>query len=230
MPASLQPCAPPGVVASIIILYPKGGWVLHGDVLKTLDFKRPLELLTYQLTADPTVAGRIEAAQELAKDGSRAAVEALVAALGTESFWGVRVEIAKALGEVRGETAKVALLDGLSIEHSRVRRAVVKALSAFKGDAAVADAIWRRFEAGDPSCYVEAEAARTIGRLRGPTAFARAVAALERPSWNDVVRMYALTALRNDLDQLQNENRQLRNRVDALEALGGMKASTPGST
>lgn len=172
-----------------------------GDILKTLSFKRPLALLTEQLTRDSTVWGRIEAAHELGKQATRRAVAALGAALQQEPFWGVAVQIAKALGDAHACAAKDALLQALDHENSRVRRAVVEALGNFKGDAAVADAVWQRFADGDPSYYVEAEAAKTVGRLKAASAFERLITALERPSWNDVIRMEALVGL----GELQDE-------------------------
>lgn len=173
----------------------------HGDVLKTLDFARPLELLRYQLRDDPTLWGRIEAAHELAKLGSRAAIESLGEALLAERFWGVQAEIAKALSEARTPAAKQALLRGLELLNSRARRVVVEALAAFRRDQSVADAVWQRFVDGDVSYYVEAEAAHSTGRIKGNAAFERLQEALERPSWNDVVRQHALLGLGELMDE-----------------------------
>lgn len=168
---------------------------VHGDILKTLDFTRSLALLTYQLTHDQTVVGRIEAAHELARLGTRAAVQALGEALTQEPFWGVQVQIAAALGETRTPVAREALLAALALPNTRARRAVVAALANFKHDQAVADAIWQRFTDGDASYYVEAEAAHAQGVLKTASAFEHIVAALDRPSWNDVLQMHALSGL-----------------------------------
>jgi aminopeptidase N len=168
---------------------------VRGDLLKTLDFPRPQALLTYQLERDPTVIGRIEAAHELARLGTRAAVIALGQALLREPFWGVQAQIAQALGEARTPAAKEALLAGLSLSNTRARRAVVAALANFKRDETIADAVWQRFVDNDPSYYVEAEAAQAQGLLKAPQAFEHLVAALDRPSWNSLLQMHALIGL-----------------------------------
>jgi aminopeptidase N len=202
----------------------------HGDILKTLTFGRSVEMLIYQLERDSTVAGQIEAAHELGKLASRKAVDALIAALQRDAFWGVRVEVAKALGEARTQTAKNALLTGLAIEHSRVRRAVVDALGQWKRDQVVADELWRRFEAGDTSYFVEAEIGKALGRLKVGTSFERSVAALDRHSWNDIVQMYALTGLGALRDvagvavavEWSHYGRGLWARIGAITALGDL--------
>lgn len=166
-----------------------------GDLLKTLDFPRPVALLRYQLVHDTTVIGRIEAAHELARLSTRAAVIALGEALLREPFWGVQVQIAQALGEVRTPAAREALLAALSLSNTRARRAVVAALATFKRDETIAATVWQRFTEGDPSYYVEAEAVRAQGLLKSAHGFEHMLAALERSSWNDLLQMYALLGL-----------------------------------
>lgn len=203
-----------------------------GDVLKTIAFKRPLALLTYQLQHDRSIWGRIEAAQELARLNSRAATDALANALPSEPFWGVQVQIANALGSIRTPAARTALLDQIGIEQPRVRRAVIEALANFRRDAAVADAVWQRLSDGDPSYYVEAFAATTLGKLRTPDAFDRISRALDRSSWNDVIRMHALIGLGELRDprgvpiaiHWSSYGKELWARLGAITALGQLGA------
>jgi aminopeptidase N len=174
----------------LAVRFDPGGWIL-----KTLKFERPAEMLRYQLAHDADVLGRIEAAEELGKLGDPRSVDALAAALVSDPFWGVRAEIAKTLGKLRTGRALEALLAGLEqAENPRARRAIVEALGSFRvpeqpelaGRAAtrLADLLNK----GDPSYFVEGTAATALGRTRTEGAFDALVAAIDRPSWNEIIR------------------------------------------
>ncbi len=128
---------------------------------KTLKFKRPKEMLFFQLKNDPDCLGKIEAAEELKNDWDLKVIEELKAALlsdsfSADSFWGVRAEVARVLSEIPHEASKNALISALTSTHPKVRRAVVKALGKFK-DPVVSSAL-QPLANSDPSYYVEAEA------------------------------------------------------------------------
>lgn len=165
-----------------------GNWTL-----KTLDFPRPKELLVHQLQHDPDVMGRIEAAKALAKTATLEAVAALRRAVLRDRFWGVQSEAAKALGKVRSKAALDALVDGLKVRHPKARRGVVKGLGEFRDEAA-ADALLpvvRR----DASYYVEAEAAKSLGKTRSRRAFDALKKALTKDSHNEIIRYMAFEGL-----------------------------------
>jgi aminopeptidase N len=161
------------------------GW----KVLKTLDFSPPRDMLVAQLKDDPDVTGRVHAAGALGKDASPEAVAALARCLASDDFWGVRVAAAAALGKARGAAARDALVRGLAAGHPKVRRAAASALGEWRDDAAAAKALRRRLEEGDASYLVEAEAARSLGRVRAPGAL-EVLGRIydQRPGWNEVVR------------------------------------------
>jgi aminopeptidase N len=163
------------------------------EVLKALEYGRPREMMLAQLTSD-TVAGRIQAAKGLAKDASPDAVEALKKALAADPFWGVQAEAAKALGEIGNDSALKSLIESLSVSHPKVRRAVVSALGQFKKEEA-ADALISLFAKGDPSYLVEAECLRAIGRTKSEKALDFIVKGIERPSWQEVVRVGGVDGL-----------------------------------
>jgi aminopeptidase N len=174
----------------LAVRFDQGGWIL-----KTLKFERPVELLTYQLTHDADVLGRIEAAEELGKLGDPKSVEALAAALLNDPFWGVRVEIAATLGKLRTTRALDALLAGLEqTQNPRARRAIVAALGSFRAPEQpelaerAAAALTAVVKQGDPSYFVEGAAAQALGQTRTSGAFDALVAASDRPSWNEVIR------------------------------------------
>jgi len=174
----------------LMVRFDPGGWIL-----KTLEFERPVEMLRYQLTHDPDVLGRIEAAEALAKLADPESVAALAQALLTDPFWGAQGEIAKALGQVHSPAALDALLRGLAVVHEpRARRSIVEALGEFHhpeqpdlADRAAA-ALIGLLDAGEPSYFVEMAAAVALGKTRAAGAFERLVAHIPVPSWNEMIR------------------------------------------
>ena len=171
--------------------------------LKTVCLEYPLPELKAQLQFDPDPLSRIYAAAALAKKGGLEAVNALADALQNDPFWGVRVEVAKQLAEVKLDFAGSALILGLKDDSPYVRRAVAEALSNIKTLESY-NALKQLVEKGDPSYYVEAAATRSLGSLvTSATLQDKSDAVIdlltdvlkERAGWNDVVRIGALAAL-----------------------------------
>ncbi|MEE9285638.1 MAG: M1 family aminopeptidase [Dehalococcoidia bacterium] len=169
-------------------------------ILKTIEEELPKEMHLYRLAHDDDVIGRVRAAKALAKAGAPDGIAALKRAVLNDGFWGVQAEAARALGSVRSTAAREALLESLSVRHPKARRAVVAALGEFK-DEAVAEAVGKLLAAGDESYFVEAEAARTLGKTRSANAFEPLVQALDRDSHMEVIRaatMDGLASLRDE--------------------------------
>lgn len=172
------------------------------NFLKTVTLKYSVSQLKNQLKYDPDPISRIYAAAALSKKGGLEAVKALSESLVKDSFWGVRVEVAKKLGKIKLNQAVDALKAGLKDQDARVRRAVIDALSNFKTAASfdiIADCLNQR----DPSYYAEATAARSLGgmvsgnlKAKQPEAIALLQNVLEqRAGWNEVVRSGAIAGL-----------------------------------
>ncbi len=79
--------------------------------------------------------------------------------------------------------------------HARVRRAIAAGLGDFVGDETAARALAACLRRGDPSYFVEAEAAAALGRTRSPEALALLPTLLDRPSFQDVIRSRAIEGL-----------------------------------
>ncbi|MHC4821019.1 MAG: HEAT repeat domain-containing protein, partial [Planctomycetota bacterium] len=142
------------------------------------------------------VVGRIFAAERLGKDGSPEAVAALGRSVNSSDMWAVRVAAAKALGVIKTEPARDALVRGLRGDHAKVRRACAAALGGFRDDAKAGAAVSKRLVEGDESWLVEAECARAVGRSRAKGAMDTLLAVYdERDSWNEVVRCGCLGGL-----------------------------------
>ncbi len=168
----------------------------------TLDYALPE--LKAQLKFDPDPLSRIYAAEALAKKGGLEAVKALTDALKNEKFWGVRVEVAKNLAEIKLNQAVDSLILGLKDEDARVRRAVVEALAEIKTKESF-KALKPLAEKGDQSYYVEAAAIRALGAIAGTIFMEKPKeekvlkllksVLTERPGWNEIVRGSAIGGL-----------------------------------
>jgi len=163
-----------------------GNWIL-----KTLDFDKPKGMLLQQLRTDRNMTGRVRAAQRLAKYPTEDVVDALKTTVLKEPFWGVQAAAAKALGTIRTTPALRALIAGLKTKHPKARRAVVKALGEFR-DEEVAKALIGALDEGDPSYFVEGEAARSLGKTRSPKAFDVLKKNLRKESFNETIRIGVL--------------------------------------
>ncbi len=198
-------------------------------VLKTLSFEPGEAMLTAQLNDDPQAMGRIAAAKGLAKLGSPAAAEALGGALlRRRELEFVRAEVAKALGEMKSDAAREALLAAADAQPSRVRRAVATALGEFR-DGAAARALQRCLSGrGDESYYVQAAAAAALGKTLQPGAYNALRRVLGRSSHNDVITAAALGGLASlrdlravdELIEYTEWGRHQNARRAAVEALG----------
>jgi len=173
-----------------------------GDVvLKSIRLEKNAALWRRQLAAARLAIDRVAAARALGQLPDPASIAALAAALGGDDFWGVRGAAARALGQTRRDDAREALVAALDDKHPRVRRAVAAALGEFLGDEAAARALAGRIRRGDPSYFVEGEAALALGRTRTAEALALLPALLDRPSYQDVIRSRAVEGLGRSGDE-----------------------------
>jgi len=93
---------------------------VDNNFLKTVSLQYPVAQLKNQLKHDPDSTSRIYAAAALAKKGGFEIVKALAESLTNDSFWGVRVEVAKKLGRIKLNQAADALKSGLKDQDARV--------------------------------------------------------------------------------------------------------------
>ncbi len=196
-------------------------------VLKTLELDYSEEMLMEQLKGDKDdVMGRVYAARELGKKGTRAATDALADALLKDPFWGVQAECAEALGKVHNERALEALIAARAVKNAKARQAVARALGQWRGDKA-AEVLLPMLKQ-DESYYVEAAAAAALGRTRSRLAYDALLTALEKESHNDVIRSGVFSGLCELRDMRALEvlrewtayGRSWHARLSAISALG----------
>jgi aminopeptidase N len=172
------------------------------NFLKTVTLEYSVPELKNQLQYDSDPISRIYAATALGKKGGIEAIKALGKSLTEDSFWGVRVEVAKQLGKITLNQAVEALIPGLQDSDARVRGAVIEALSNFKTIQAYNN-IKQSLEQGDPSYYTEATSARFLGGMVAGNLKEKEAETItllqqileQRAGWNEVVRGGAIAGL-----------------------------------
>lgn len=169
-------------------------------IMGSVELSAPSEFLRRALESGSSASIRLRAARALARRCDTLSLQALGASLGREAeAWMVRVEAARALGEIRGPECFEQLKSALGSDEPRVRRAVVVALGQFrtKKSAKLLLPLAHR----DPSYLVQADAARSLGLTRHAGDLAALTAGLEQSSWADVVRAGALDGLAATRDE-----------------------------
>jgi aminopeptidase N len=183
--------------ALVVPLSERPAWVAFDPnfrVVGAITVEAPADMLRNQLARASTARLRAAAAQALEKRMDPETISALGAALAKKSeVWTVRAETARVLGKIRGDAAFAHLEAAAAEKHPKVRRAVASALGEFQTEKAAA--LLARLAAKDPSYLVGAEAARSLGETRQPSALAPLIGVLGDPSWHDVKRAGALDGL-----------------------------------
>ncbi len=176
-----------------------------GWLLKTLHFERPIRMLRYQLAHDPDIIGRIEAAEALGERREESSLLALNDALNNDAFWGVRFSAAVALAKHNTDRAHTNLLLALlqldPTKFSRVREAIIRALSTFKAPQRTSlaertqTALRPIVENGDPSYLVEAASAEVLAQTRTEGSVDFLLRFIDRPSWMHIFQRSLLRGL-----------------------------------
>lgn len=165
------------------------------EVFKTLELARGAEQHIKTLESDEHVYCRVHAARALGKTGGAKAVEALKRCMLGDKFWGVAAEAARALGELRTEEARKALLEGLgSVTHPKVRRSICEALGNFRGRD-VAEALTKVLGSGEESYYVRQAAAISLGKTREEGVFDTLLRHIDTPSHASAITVGVLRGL-----------------------------------
>lgn len=172
----------------LIINFDKGN-----HLIKEVKFNRSDDELAYQLLHDSDVMGRALAAIELKSRKSEAVTKALAQAATRDKFYGVRMEAARALTELRTDAARAALLEVIKDRNPQVRRVAIKGLGDFS-DASLADTFINIINT-DQSYFAVAEAARALGLTDSPKAYEALLAATKMASWQGTTRAAAVAGL-----------------------------------
>ncbi|HEX3476198.1 MAG TPA: M1 family metallopeptidase [Kofleriaceae bacterium] len=165
-------------------------------VLAGLKIDKPEPVWIAELAGATLAIDRATAAQALGRRGGPAAERALGDALTGDKFWAVRGAAAHALARLRTPAARDRLIKAVAAEvQPRARRMIARALGEFTHDPAAGAALALLVERGDPSYFVEAEAALALGKTRAPRAGELLRLAAGRESYGDVIRHHAYRGL-----------------------------------
>jgi aminopeptidase N len=148
-----------------------------------------------QLLESPSVPARLRAVQHFAQSKATEDHELLAKAFDQERFWGVRIELATALGNAKGTVAKQALLNGLKEKDARVRKACVDGLGKLGPHDEVAAALKDVLHKGDASYAVEGAALAAYARQHQKDAVDVITPWLAKESHQDTLADAALAAL-----------------------------------
>lgn len=170
------------------------------SLLATIRETKPDQFWEWQLTNGINVAEIVRAIEHFGKTDSARSRELLRDALlqpadGPAAHYGVRSEAAKALGRLKGDVAREALIAGLDNGVPQVRRACAAALGQFKGDEAAIAALNRKLKQTDDSYPTEAAVLSSLSGLLPEPPIELLVAALEKPSHREAIRIAALSQL-----------------------------------
>ncbi len=208
----------------MILLDPGRNWLMEQIWEKSVDE------WSEQLHHAASVFDRAVAARELGKIGDADAVRALADALTQEPFYGVRMEIASALGKTEHVDAVRALERGLDDPDARVRRAVITALRDLEPDARIARRLAEMYDR-EPVYGVRAAIIRTLVKWQKTRAWKWIERGLKEPAHLDRIQSAALRALADLKDDRPKRVRQLLKtwtrpghpvyaRIAAIETLG----------
>jgi aminopeptidase N len=162
--------------------------------LAKVEFTLPQEMLFAQLSNSDDMIGRVLAIEQLAKQENPAVIERLRMALNGDSFWGVRLEAAKALRQIRRDEARDALVGSVRQEDVRVRREVLMGIAAYYG-AKTRELVMKEIE-GETNPDVQADLIRALGAYPVEEVRETLMEYLRSSSYGQVLAEAAMEAIR----------------------------------
>lgn len=166
-----------------------------GALVAEIRFEKSLEELTYQALHDG-IAGRIWAMRAMARSfpARRETARTFLDILTKESFWGLKAEATRQLGNLRTPDAEKALLEALGASDYRVRKAAALALPDFRNDFAIRTL--RNVILKDKDAEVVGTAIVSLAKTdpKGSQDLIRGQ--LGRPAWYDEIDLACLNAFR----------------------------------
>jgi aminopeptidase N len=173
----------------------------HGTLIKELQFEKTTDELAYQMTRDEDVLGRVWALGQLqSRANSATASEAekqqialeISKVVSSDKFWGIRLNAASALAEIKLPVARTALIAASGDPDARVRARAVTSLANLN-DPSLANLYLKLLN--DQSYAVIRAAALALGGTKNPQAYGSLMKLLDQSSWRDNIRASGLAGL-----------------------------------
>ncbi len=177
----------PSETAPEMVLFDKGN-----QILKSVEFKKEMPELVFQLKNASEVGDRADAAMALSKVKNDASAVALGEALKSDKAAGVRLTAARALGQMETPAASKELLEALAVaKEPWIRNQIVQALGSVKGDATVTAKL-QEVAKQDVSWRARGAALNSLAKMKAPGAYETLTAAVNAESPDGFLRDAAL--------------------------------------
>jgi aminopeptidase N len=167
-------------------------------VFAKVTFNAPSAMLAAQLADQKDVVGRLLAIEQLATKRDKESVATLKQSLNNDSFYGVRVEAARALRTIHTDEAREALLSSTQQPDARVRREVVSVIGGFYHDQAYDSA--EKVVASEKNPDIVSSALRGLGGYAKPAVHDTLLRFLDTPSYRNELADAAISAMRSQDD------------------------------
>jgi aminopeptidase N len=172
----------------LMVNFDQGNWLL-----KEMNFKKSEKELLYQLKNDPSVSGRIWAAEQLNGFSNDSSESGLISSLKHDPFWGVRSAVAGILGKYKNKQAEEALITSLNDNDKRVQVSAIQQLANFKNAKSVSE-LKKMFDKSS-NYFVRSAAVYSLAKADSLGALPIIKKASWIKSYNAVIRISALRAL-----------------------------------
>lgn len=167
-------------------------------LLARIKFDPPGEMLAMQLTDEQDMMGRLLAVKKLADRSDKKSIAQLKERLNQDSFYGVRIEAARALRSIHSDEALDALIASTKQKDARVRLQVIEDIGGFYEDRARDAALHTLEDEKNPG--VVSAALRDLGGYAGPQVREALVKFLDSDSYRNELGDVAISGLRSEDD------------------------------
>lgn len=172
-------------------------------LLAEIAFQPPAKLLKAQVKNPQDMMGRLLAVQQLANKKDSNSNKQLEHALNQDTFYGVRIEAAKALAKIHSSESLAALSHSLDQQDARVRQQVTRSLGAFYNTQALT--LLKQIASTEKNPLISSAAISSLGKFPADQVKETLSAALNKSSYRHIIANAAIEALRSQGDAKQAE-------------------------
>lgn len=189
-------------------------------VLAEVKFNKPTAMIHAQLENEKDVVGRLLAIQALRNKRDGKTVARLKKTLSNDPFYGVRIEAARALSQIRTDEAFKALLDCAKQDDARVRQRVVADIAGFYREESLAHIKQTLKKEANPDVLSQPIAG--LGRYPDEESTALILKYLDSHSYQNTLAGAAISAIRRRDDSALSKHliKTLREREKEFTANG----------
>ncbi len=162
--------------------------------LSKISFSPSNPMLNAQMADQGDVIGRLLAVEQFSNRRDHESIGRLKDALNKDSFYGVRMEAARALRSIHNEETLDALLDSTTQSDARVRQQVVEAIGSFYSDKAFGAT--EKVVEGEHNPEILSVALRGLGAYEKPAVHETTLKYLNEKSFRNELAVAAIASMR----------------------------------